>query len=225
MNLYITHIGVLRQTFALSFSYLVFYFLSKKQNLLAFVFVVFALMMHSSASFLFLFWIAFNITISRKKICLVLLFLVILFCFYNSFIPYVLNSDSRYMTSSAVKGFFSLVGIANTIYTLFLFLIIISLRKTVIEDVDYDNVFFWFALFQIVLSVLSIRIWVLERFNMYLTPYLMVYVTNLIANQMSLRKKTIMCLFTVFTFSLFFFLQLYLRPEWFSIIPYKFIKV
>jgi len=222
MNLYITHIGVLRQTFALVFAYLVFYFLTRRQNLLALLLILIACTLHNSATFIFLYFIAFYIKISRKKVWLVLLLLGMFFSLYSYFLPYVVSSDSKYLTSSSIKGFFSLVGVASTAFSLTIFLIVYYLKRNLVNNIEYDNVFFWFMIFQVFMSVLSIRIWALTRYNMYLTPFLMIYITNLVNNQPSQQKKALMSLFVVCVLSIYFFMELYLRPEWFSIIPYKF---
>lgn len=214
---YTNQVGVLRQSLALVFFYAMYYFLDKRQYIFAVLMLVCSYYCHHSSILNGILFICFLLEPTNKKMWLIGIVTVILFSSYSTLILPYMNVDSSYLASSSVKGFFNLVGLVASINTLIYLIFIHELRKET-ETLPEDKPMFWLSFLMVIISILSIRIWIFTRFGMYYIPIILIYITNLIERA---ENKRIEYLFTAYIIA-YFFIMLYLRPEWSSIYPYSF---
>ena len=218
-NLYLSQIGVLRQSLAVVFFYGMYISLDKKKYLLSIFFLYLAYNMHHSSALLVLLYGCFFFKPNRKNIRIMIV--VSLVCFFAySYLINGLIDDSRYFVESEEKGFFNLTGLTSFINACVFLFTIIKLRHRV-EWRDGDDPMFMISILHCIVALLSIRIWIFVRFSMFFMPIILIYLSNLIGR--SRDKYYGKCLIAYLT--VVFFLLLSVRPEWYSIYPYKFIDL
>lgn len=217
-NQYLTQIGVLRQSFAVIFFYGMYISLDKRKYLLSLLFLYLAYNMHHSSALLVLVYGCFFLKPSKNNIKIMTAVSLILFFAYSYFVSGDIE-DSRYLRESAEKGFFNMTGFASFINASVYLFTILKLRERV-EWEEREDPMFMISILYCIVALLSIRIWIFVRFSMFFMPIILIYLSNLIEKS---RDKSYGNFLIVYVTLAFFFL-LYVRPEWYSIYPYKFIN-
>lgn len=221
-NQYLTQIGVLRQSFAVIFFYGMYICLDKKKYLLSILFLYLAYNMHHSSALLVLLYGCFFFKPNKYNIRIMIVVSLVLFLAYSYFINGFIE-DSRYLTESAEKGFFNLTGFASFINACVYLFTILKLRKSVGWE-DKEDPMFMISILHCIVALLSIRIWIFVRFSMFFMPIILIYLSNLIEKSRNKSYGKSYGNFLIVYSTLVFFFLLYVRPEWYSIYPYKFIN-
>jgi hypothetical protein len=212
----------LRQTLALVCGFSAYYFLQQKKNILYFLFILIAITFHNTAWFLFVFFFLEHIKL-KKMFIFTILGLIVIFVFYGFILNNYFDKEDIHYTESIEKNMFTIFGVFNTVCALILFLIILFLNKKSLFIGKLDqkkNTFL--ALLYVAIMIMSIRTWVFARFSIYLLPFIIVYISNLvyyIPNKLMKHFAIFILVFYSITTFLFLFS---IRPEWIGMIPYKF---
>lgn len=221
---YLNQIGVLRQSLALVFFYMMYQSLKRHRFLLAAVLLIISALCHSSSVFNVLIFFCFILKPTKKNIKLILIGAFAVFFMYAYFLNYMqdfiyaVGGDDRYTETSADKGFFNMLGLFEFVNTLIATIIILRNRQRVPRS-KADDPLLLITILYLVISLLSIRIWAFTRFGMYYLPLVYIYMCNLIGRR---NKPFYHNALIVAYFLVYFFFLLSVRPEWYSIYPYHF---
>lgn len=218
-GLYLTQIGVLRQSLSVVFFYTMFIALSNKRYLLSMLCLFIAYSMHHSAILLVLVYACFFIKPTTRNIILLFISSLVVFFLYSSIFPAFLE-DSRYLAESESKGFFNLTGLISFISSC-VYLFVIYKLKNKLDNNPKDNPMLMISVLYCVVALLSIRIWIFVRFSMFFLPIILIFISNLSHRSKSVKYFRFLTLYLATSF----FLLLYLRPEWYSIYPYRFVNI
>jgi hypothetical protein len=218
LRLCLSELIAVRQAMALVVGFFAYYSLRQKRNILYFLLVLIAMTFHNSAYILLLFFLMERIKINKKSYFIFTVGLVIVFYFYGYILEnYILQlsiDDSKYYDNSIDKNMFAYIGLFNAIIAIVLFTIILFLNRRSLYGgrLEKENTFIAFT--YLAIAIMSIRLSVLSRFEIYLLPFVIVYISNLIYYLPCKWQKHLMIfilvLFSVST-SLFLFS---VRPEW-----------
>lgn len=215
----------LRQGLALSFLLLGYGFLFKDKNIKYIVCVLLASTFHSSAWILFLIPLLCIKSISFKiKRNILLAIACFVFIVFETLLHGYIDVGERYQNASEKAGFFSLVGVFNMLVALMAYgytMYMERLAKKNEMNLNFEELRLITLLYFIV-STMSIRLFVFERFAIYFLPLVFVYISYLYYDLKyikSARVATFLFLFAQTVSSLFVMCY---RPEWTKILPYSF---
>lgn len=234
INLMFSEIIAVREGLAISVSLWGYYFLEKKNYLVYLLFVGIAYLLHSSAIILLVLLLVQLKWKTPKWRTFIIILSIFVFYFFTEIIMMSWHDDdSIYKTTMLKKGFFALIGVFNsisaTVLTCYIYFLRIQSKNnnedSTIIDENYneeDNFFISVVLINLIVSVFSIRVFVFQRFSMYLMPYTFTYASTLYVNQHHNPKikiwTTAYLLFAIFMFVY----EKTVRPEWINLLPYKF---
>lgn len=216
-NQYLTQIGVLRQSLAVIFFYGMYISLDKKKYLLSALFMFLAYTMHHSSMLLALVYACFLFKPNKRNIRIMIAASIVVFFAYSSLITGFVE-DSRYLAESEAKGFFNLTGLTSFVSACVYLFTIVKVRSRV-DWQEKDDPMFMISILYCIVTLLSIRIWIFVRFSMFFMPIILIYLSNLLDRY---HEKKYLKYIIIYVAAMFFLL-LYVRPEWYSIYPYKFV--
>lgn len=218
-NQYLTQIGVLRQSFAVIFFYGMYISLDKKKYILSILFIYLAYCMHRSSMLLALLYVCFSFKPNKRNIRILIFASLVVFFAYSSLITGIIE-DSRYLAESEAKGFFNLTGLTSFVNACVYLFIMVKIRSRV-DWQEKDDPMYMVSILYCVVTLLSIRIWIFVRFSMFFMPIILIYLSNLLGRYQEKRYLGYLIIYVVMVF----FLLLYVRPEWYSIYPYRFVDL
>lgn len=217
----------IRQGIAMSILLLSHPLLEKRKFLLYFLAVLIAYTFHFSALLMVLFILFYKYPRQNKRIkYLAIGGAVVLFVSLQAILTFYYRgaADTVYLDKSAEKGFFSAVGIFNTANALVLYVYSNYLKKHLQIDNDEvrqeSNTLSLVCLLNLIVALLSIRMFVFSRFSIYLLPYIIAYISNLYGTGSKIQGKY-NALTALYLVASYIFYVLY-RPEWIGLETYHF---
>lgn len=196
----------------------------RKQLLKYLPFIAIAVTIHSSAIvFLILFLIHFFNREDNKMVVIYMLAIFSMIFVNFGFILetyYVDSDDSRYLTVASESGYFNMVGMYSSFIALVIFFYIYRMRKLCYID-TYDNLYI-VTIFFVLASLLSIRLFVITRFLMYLYPFVIIYATQLYYLGKEYGIGLIFSRIFIVLMIINYLYIIYMRPEWVFDNEYKF---
>ena len=206
----------LRQGISIGIILLSFRYIEEKRKVKSIICILFACSFHSSALIMmfvaFLYW--FRNTQKKKMLYLMICSTVIIFVSFQSLLVfhYGVDSDSNYLRSATETGFFNLVGIFNTIISIGLMWYIRKQRQ-ILDEVSITPLYLT-SIFFVLVSILSIRLFVISRYLLYLYPFTILYISQLYDKSSNLQSaKYYMKLLISFMVINYVYI-LYTKPEW-----------
>lgn len=223
LRLCISELTTLRQSLALLTGLVGYEALVKKKDLLFVFLILIAMTFHSSAYFLFIYWFIFRIKPNHSFY----FWSTILTLFSFFFFGYLLQSfvevvDPKYYENSINNNMISLFGIMTALESASLFAIVLFLYTKNENKTLLDKQLLFFTFVYVLVSIMSIRLFILYRMLFYILPFIVIYISNLVYRIPDKQKRHVMT-FIVLSYATFTFLLYYhFYPEYFNIYPYKF---
>lgn len=195
-------------------------------------FIIVAMLFHISAIvFLPLYWLS-KIQLNLKKGIAFVIVTLPLFIFFNRFSELTgsliksYNNYEKQMLNNGTTGYLSIT--INLIIFFLIFILAIYLMKMNKKNGEQRskliNLLLWMLMCSFVVLILSYKFSQFSRLVSYFTCSIMFLIPNELSNpEKSTIKKVILILFVVFLI-LNFSVTNILRPEWSSIIPFKFMS-
>jgi hypothetical protein len=220
LRLCLSELIAVRQALAFVFGFSAYYFLQQKKNILYFLFILIAMTFHNSALLFLLFFLLEHIKLNKKTLSILFLGFIIIFYFYGTIInTYFSDTDSLYVNTSIEKNMFALSGLYNSGITIILLAIILFLNKKSLYQGRLDKRNTFIVIISVLVSVMSIRLSIMARFEIYLLPFVITYLSNLVYYLPNKQLKHLLIVILVlFSISTFLFL-FSIRPEWMFVNP------
>lgn len=231
----------LRQSIAVSMTFVAYYFLKKERIVSFFAIILLASTFHFSAFIFILAWPVSKMKLEKLAILKVLLLIFFIYIFLNPILEIVLGYlpvyYSLYLGTEAASAN-NLSDFINAVIPCLVIFFAKSVDYTNIassynlqENNKYSNFSFCYLdvdtqiLFLIIaagLSIIATRVSILDRMVQYYWIFSIITIPNILFSIEDDRKRTnwylvISCLVIVYNLTL-----LILRPEWNMIIPYRF---
>lgn len=187
--------------------------------------VLVAMMFHSSAFIMLLVPLLYSDAINFKlKKYGLLLFSMFVFVFYEIVFVKYIDVGERYQGASEKNGFFSLIGLFNTLVAVITYLYVSYLEGCFCEKDKLIELhgFKLVTLFYLIFSVFSIRLFVFGRFTIYFLPLVIVYISFLYQHTVFNKNVRLITALYLFIQTISFLFIMYYRPEWTKILPYSF---
>lgn len=179
---------------------------------------------HSSAYILFLVPFLNFIRFSKKTLIYTIFFTLCTFLsldkilgIFYSFFP---NYGSDYLGQEGISE--SKIGIFLVLLTYLIGLIVVVKNFNFKIFVNSDKQMLLFFLGNVLFLVLSIKFGILVRYTHYFIPISIVLLTNSCYRIKGIMDRFMMYLFWVIFLCIQVYIILVYRPEWFTVIPYKF---
>lgn len=179
---------------------------------------------HSSAYILFLIPFLSLIRLSKKTLIYTIFFTLFAFLLldkilgiFYSFFP---NYGSDYLGQDGISE--SKIGISLVLLTYLIGLIVVVKNFNFEVFISRDKIMLLFFLVNILFLVLSIKFGILVRYTHYFIPLSIILLTNSCYGIKNIMDRFMMYFFWVIFLSLQVYVIIVYRPEWFTIIPYKF---
>lgn len=201
------------------------YLTSERKQLYKFLpYVLIASSLHGTAiMYLLIFFIYyFNSGNNRKILILMLVGFTVFFAAFDS----ILNSyysgieDSVYLRSASETGYFNMVGIYTSIIALVICIYIYRMRKLCYVD-GYENLYV-ITIFFVFVSFLSIKLFVITRYLIYLYPFVIIYLTKLYTQGKKIGRGTMLSKIFLVIMNVNYLYIIYTRPEWVFFSDFKF---
>lgn len=182
--------------------------------------VLLASLFHSSAIIMIVL-IVLRVEFLSNKVKLAIIYLVAFVFFF--LYSYVINKylEGVYATTNKVSGI-NPVGLFAGINALAIMLYAIILRRNckVTKPPQHDMLLVLSILY-VVISIMSVRLWILVRFSMYFFPFLIIYVSDLysLSKRTPLTQCATYSIIILISFSSMYIFSV--RPEWVMLFPYK----
>lgn len=217
---FFTQFGVLRESFAVFVGYLALHYLERDKIVKSFVFASLAFFFHKSAIILLFIILLNRLELKRRTkiliFCGVVVILYSFAAFINQVAPLLGMEESIYFVHdnafTSINGLFN--GSVSILSTLLIYKMVKNANRSGVP-VFINNILFLCLL----VSVLTLRLPILNRYLMFFQPYLYVLVSNY--TFYSKENKRLAVLATLVIASDLIIKQ-WLRPDWVSIFPYSF---
>lgn len=221
--------SALRQSFAMAILFFAFEFLLKKKYIVFSALVLLASTFHNSALLFFICLPLSFIKLNKKTIIIFIAVSIIsLFLFtdlLNTFFFYYAAYE-RYTDSDYFQGGVRFASVMQLLLSILFFklgydYVKDSINHTNEEKYRANRVMVVIHLVAVYLYILCLRVNLIDRFAIYYSVFMVVFVPNALnVKQLNLKKKIInafICYYVVFTLT-----ALMYRPNWNTIYPYKF---
>lgn len=224
LTYYFFTVSGIRQSIAISIFNFSFIFLINKKWIFYAISIFCAAMFHSSAYLLLCLPILYNIRISIKLLILYTVFVLICFLFLkdilNLYYTYFPKYGANYLAEQWISK--SKIGTYIIILTNFIGFLIV-LKKFNFKDYSYTEKYMLFS-YMMVLTFLifSLKISVISRFTYYFIPATIVMLANSCWKIKNNVYRNIIYSFWVIFLVCQVAVILVYRPNWFTIVPYKF---
>lgn len=231
---YYDGMSLIRQHLAIAFTCTAYTFLAErykktgietKYNLLFVIFTILAGLFHSSA-YLFLIFLPLSyIRLDKNKRWKYIILAIVTALCINKLLSYVVRLFPRYANYLLSDRYYLQNKFGSIIKTLIylLFFLLIEYIYSVYRDGSYkEHLEYWSVLLSFVLTLSSIRGWILTRMAMYFGILLCVAIPNYLSNIENRTTKYILaaCIIAgglAYNLVLFIF-----RPYWSGVLPYIF---
>lgn len=201
------------------------YLTNERKSLLKFIpFILLASTIHNSAIMYFIvfFIYFFNKGESKKTVFFLLVSFIFVFVAFESILgSYYSGSDgSTYLVSASETGYFNMVGVYSSLVAIAILLYVTYMRRLCMIN-TYDNLYV-ITIFFVLVSLLSIRLFVITRYLIYLYPFVIVHATQLYtAGRSSQVGSKVSRIFLLFMICSYLYI-IYTRPEWVFFSDFKF---
>lgn len=214
----------IRQGLAIGIYNFAVIFLINKRWIIYSLITLLAAQFHSSAYLLLLIPLIDWIKLTRKTLFIYLGVILACFLFLESildaFFSFFPTYGIDYMEKERISE--SKTGIYLILITYLIGLIIILRNFDFKQHTHIQKIMFIFYLALIMFLVLSIKISILVRFTHYFIPFSIVMLSNSCSEIKSKINRFVVYLFWVLFLTVQMYVILLYRPEWFTIVPYKF---
>lgn len=211
-----------RQGIAIVIALWSFPYLERKQYIKYSIGIIFAYFFHSSAvAMLLLIPLYVDYLSYRMKIIVLCAGTLVLFVgysyFINTYIEGVYGSTNKVSGVNPIGIFASANALALFVYASY----IGDRKRKKITGKNWNELMI-ISLLYLLVSVLTIRLWIFTRLALYFFPFMIIYISNLYAvSSKATRYRVATCCLALFLTATLLFIFSY-RPEWVRIFPYSF---
>lgn len=196
-----------------------------KQKWVWYYFIVFiSAQFHSSAYILFLIPFLNFIRLSKKTLVYSIFITLVIFLLLDKilgvFYLFFPNYGSDYLGQESISD--SKIGISLVLLTYLIGLIVVIKKFNFKKHINSEKQMLLLFLCNVLFLVISIKFGILVRYTHYFIPLSIILLTNSCYGIKDIMDRFMMYLFWVIFLCTQVYIIIVFRPEWFTVIPYKF---
>lgn len=221
-TLLFTIYSAVRQSLAISMSYLLFYFYQRRRFPQAIFCGIAAYFFHYSAIILILPFILYHIPFTKQKIIAILTATIAISIFIYPVLLILGFGDSRYYETGMDRTSPPIAHILDTIFVVVCLLTYYWVNKRYRLNLADNKLFLSFAFSSLIMNICAIPCLILGRYSLYFSQYAVVLFVNSLFVLPAEKSKKIIIFSVVLILLARIFIVLEYRNEWFHLIPYSF---
>jgi len=213
----------IRQGLSISVGLLGFHFFTKEKYIRGLLCTLIAPLFHITGIICILFIILRKIHLNLKVFVVVLLGLILTFPLLKNFSEFFVNifpQYTSYLESSWFLDSYKLAPVALSIVYIIFFVIgeIILKNSELTESEEYIRILFFCYL---IFTITTMQTSLLSRFAHYFSPFAALYVPMFIHKVSDRRIKWALLYIIIIVYSIFLFVIVYYKVEWYNVSPYR----
>lgn len=227
-NFYFSYMNIMRQALALSIILFSFEALKKKKKLLFAFLILLASQFHFSAIICLIFIFLNKIKLTKKHLPIILLTSIIFFIYGNLIFNYFCSLSPRLAsyigTDYSNNNYFGALFESMIIFSQYIFGLIVTKKNNYIKKENNDMFIAGGIVVATIISVLTMKATIFNRILHYFSIITIVWTPNSIENIVNKKNKTYITVIIILAFLLYFTMIEIYRPEWYGVVPYKFLN-
>lgn len=230
LGIFITSMNLLRQSIALGFCLLGYYFWCNNKYLSFWISILIGgLFIHRTAILFLLLFISKKIKFNNKAIYCTLIISIIFYYLYVPFfqlvykiVPYYQNYQNSYNNFGSGK--------ASAIFNIIFVLLVLFLGQWAKNNGSFNKIFTYdrwnemsiMLLLSVLFTFLSLRFTQVDRINVYFRAFYIFYIPNCIQILKNKNQKIFFTFIYIFIALIYFLYILIVKDNWSNIVPYDF---
>lgn len=216
------HYSAIRQSLAVSMSYLFYNFFHKKYYWKAFLCVLIAYYFHNSSIILILPVILYHIKFSKRNIIIILGIAVVISINIYVILHFLGYGDSIYIETQMERDSLPIAQILDTILIFLFFLCYYVINKRYHLSIFQDKLFLSFVFSSIIMNLVAIPFLAFSRYNMFFSQYVVILFVNSLSAIPNRGHRIVIKYIIILILLVRFFIIMTYRNEWFHLLPYSF---
>lgn len=214
--------SAIRQSLAVSISYIFYYCYQNKQYKSAIVCGIVAYFFHHSSVMLILPIVLYHTPFTRRNILIIMATAIAVSLGIYKILPLLGYGDSKYLITGMERVAVPLAQLLDTLF-IFICLLFYYIYRNIHDDpVKENKLFISFALSSLIVNIWAIPCLALFRYGMFFSQYVVVlFVNSLYLSEANKRMKVLKYIAIAILLVRVLIVLAY-RNEWFHLIPYKF---
>lgn len=221
-TLLLGYYSALRQSLAVSVSYIFYWCYKNKYYKSAIMCGVVAYFFHHSSVMLILPVALFHIPFTRRNILLIMAAAIVVSLGIYSILPLLGYGDSKYVVAGMEREAVPLAQLLDTVFILACLLFYYIYGNKYGEGIKKDKLYVSFALSALIVNIWALPCLSLFRFAMFFSQYAVILFVNSLYQAEADKRLKILKYAVVAILVLRILIVLIYRNEWFHLVPYSF---
>lgn len=221
-TLLLGYYSAIRQSLAVSVSYIFYWCYKNKYYKSAIMCGVVAYFFHHSSVMLILPVALYHIPFTRRNILLIMATAIVMSLSIYKILPLLGYGDSKYLVTGMEREAVPLAQLLDTLFILACLLFYYIYGKKYKEEIEKDKLYVSFALSALIVNIWALPCLPLFRFSMFFSQYAVVLFTNSLYQAEADKRLKILKYTVAVILVLRILIVLIYRNEWFHLVPYSF---